>query len=265
MENIDVVLERVQRNKIIDSLNLSGRKIKILPSIIGELIHLKFLYLDENKLIFVPEIGNLVELVELSLEKNELTIIPESFVGLKALKSLNLSGNPLRCINDSLFINLQSLSILWLNNCGLMYLPPEIGLLRNLERLGLKENNLQELPDSIGQMTNIKWLSVEKNDIIMLPKSFKNLTMLGHLNASYNKIEKIPLFIYEMYCLNVLLLRKNHIKKIDDNDVIGMSTLQKVDLRDNPFITLIQSNNLEFYQQLLRLGNFQIKNDSLFL
>jgi Leucine-rich repeat (LRR) protein len=260
MEDITKIVERIENNNSIDAVNLSGRDIKILPPFLCELTHIKFLYLSNNKLIFIPEIGKLVKLEELSLEKNEITLIPESFFNLKALKVLTLNNNPLKILNLNLFLNLRNLTILWLNFCEIMYLPDEIGLIDKLERLGLKGNNLQELPNTIGQLENLKWLNIEKNQILLLPDSIKNMKMLGYLNISHNKVEKIPKFLFEMKSLVTLLARSNFIKKIEDDDIIGLSFLQKVDLRDNPFITSAQFNGSDFYRQLLCLQIFVLEN-----
>ena len=259
-EDASSIIERIDKHKITDTLNLSNRNLKLLPPTIASLTYLKYLYLDNNKLIFIPEIGNLIQLEDLSLENNELTLIPESFFNLKSLKSLNLSKNHLKCINVNLFVNLENLTILWLNHCELMYVPKEIGNLKNLERLGLKENCLQELPEEIGQLANLKWLNVERNEIYVLPNSIRKLKVLSHLNAAYNKIEEIPEFVYEMSNLYILLLRNNSIRKFNDEIVVGLSFLQKVDLRENPFLKAIKQKNPEFYKQILCLNNFITEN-----
>ncbi len=54
---------------------------KIIPEIIYKASHLKYLYLDHNKLIIIPnEFGeNLINLEELTLENNELTLVSVNF------------------------------------------------------------------------------------------------------------------------------------------------------------------------------------------
>ena len=143
MDESDDVLKRLEHSKTIDTLNLSNLQLKALPSQLSSLQHLKYLYLDNNKLIFIPEIGSLINLEELSIENNELSLIPEVYYNLKNLKSLNLSKNHLRILSPSLFKSYQNLTILWLNGCGLMYLPHEIGCLKSLEKLGLMDMDSQ--------------------------------------------------------------------------------------------------------------------------
>jgi leucine-rich repeat protein SHOC2 len=137
MDDMGLVLKRLGDNlEAVDSLNLSNRNLKELPSFIASMKQLKFLYLDNNKLIFVPEIGKLTQLEEISIENNDLTLIPEDFNNLRNIKLMNLSKNHFKCLSSNLFGNLVNLTTLWMNNCELMYLPKEIGTLKSLEKLG---------------------------------------------------------------------------------------------------------------------------------
>lgn len=260
MENSDEVLKRVDQSKTVETLNLNNLQLKALPSQINSLVHLKCLFLDNNKLIFAPEIGALENLEELSIENNELTLIPEVYYNLKNLKSLNLSKNNLKILNSNMFENYRNLSILWLNSCGLMYLPKEIKFLKALEKLGLKDNCLPDLPDEIGELTNLKWLNLEKNEIELLPQSFQKLNKLNHLNLAFNSIDEIPKFFIDLKNLNILLLRANKIKNFTDELALGLSYLNKCDLRDNQFIDYLKSSRPDFFQQLLKIDNFLIQD-----
>lgn len=178
MESFESMIKRIEKSQL-ESINLSNRDLKEFPAALKTQTNLKYLYLDSNKLIFAPEIGSFQQLEELSMEDNGLTLIPETYFNLKSLKCLNLNKNPLRCINNMFFNTLQNLSILWLNNCELMYLPKEIGGLKFLEKLGLKSNCLQDLPEEIGNLVNLRWLNLEKNEIVELTDKFQNLKNLN--------------------------------------------------------------------------------------
>lgn len=261
MDDVYTIIERIAKNKT-DSLNLSGRELTILPPNVATLTQLKNLYLDNNKLIFIPEIGSLIQLEDLSLENNQLTLIPESFYNLKSLRSLNLNRNHLSSLSSNFFASLANLTVLWLNGCELLQIPDEIGLLKSLERLGLKENRLEQLPDQIGQLVNLKWLSVEKNSLEYLPDSMRNLKDLSHLNVSFNKLDQVPRFLYDMTHLNIVLLRNNRIRTFSDEDIVALSFLHKMDLRENPFVKKAQTQDPDFYSQLLCLTNFLIDQSS---
>ncbi|RNA40076.1 leucine-rich repeat SHOC-2-like [Brachionus plicatilis] len=260
MEDSDEVLKRIEQSKTIETLNLSNLQLKALPSQLISLVHLKYLFLDNNKLIFVPEVGSLVNLEELSIENNEFTLIPEVYYNLKNLKSLNLSKNSLKMLSSKMFESYQNLSILWLNGCGLMHLPKEIRFLKFLEKLGLKDNCLPEVPEEMGELVNLKWLNLEKNEIEILPESFAKLKKLKHLNLAYNRLGEIPRFFIDFKNLNILLLRGNQIKNFTDEFALGLSYLNKCDLRDNLFVNNLKTTNADFFNQILTIDNFLIQN-----
>ena len=234
MDDINLIFTRVETSHS-DTLNLSNRKLKVLPFLIQKQSQLKYLYLDDNELIFVPEIGELNQLEEITIENNQLTMIPESFCNLKNLRCLNLSRNRISTINSSVFKCICNLRSLWLNNCELMYLPREIENLKFLEKLGLKSNSLQIIPEEMGLLTNLRWLNVEKNELVSLPSQLKNLKNLNYLNLSKNKFEEIPTEM-PFQNLTILIISNNLIKSLKDDDILSLSLLEKVDLRENPFV-----------------------------
>ena len=116
-EDLDAIIENVCKYKGLDSLNLSNKNLKVLPAKLKEATQLKYLYLNDNKLMFEPEIGLFVLLEELCIENNQLTLVPDTYSKLKNLKCLNLNRNSLKCLNGSLLASWQYLNILWLNHC----------------------------------------------------------------------------------------------------------------------------------------------------
>jgi Leucine-rich repeat (LRR) protein len=251
MDDINLIFTRIETSHS-DTLNLSNRRLKVLPILIQKQSQLKFLYLDDNELIFVPEIGELNQLEEISIENNQLTMIPESFCNLKNLRCLNLSKNRISSINSSIFNCLENLTSLWLNNCELMFLPREIGNLKSLEKLGLKFNSIQTIPEELGLLNKLKWLNAEKNELISLPSQFKNLKNLNYLNLSRNKFEQFPTEI-PLQNMSILILSNNLIKSLKDDEILNLSVLEKVDLRENPFIKAKE------FLQLSNIKNFILK------
>jgi len=85
------------------SLDLNLRGIEILPEIIGDLQHLRMLYLSGNKLKELPDsIGKLTKLEVLDLSDNELTELPPSIGNLKSLHTLRLGGNKLKRLPNTI-------------------------------------------------------------------------------------------------------------------------------------------------------------------
>ena len=258
---MDEMMKRWSTCKTLDSLNLSNMQLTALPTLPAHIAaQLKYLYVNNNKLIFVPELGECTQLEELSVEANELTLLPETWHALTALRCLNASRNPLRCLNANIFVHLCQLTELWLNSCQLMYLPKEIGCLRSLVKLGLKSNLLEQLPGELVQCARLAWLNVQDNELREMPDGLARLQLLSYLNVSHNKLDKIPTSVYELRELNVLLLANNCIATLDDNDLIGLSGLQRVDLSANPFLERLRTTNPELYLQVLTLKDFLFQN-----
>lgn len=269
---VEAMLARAEQSwRSIDSVNLSNRGLKLVPARLAALTHLKSLYMDNNKLIFIAELAALAQLEELSLENNEITLMPESCCrAFRSLKTLNLSRNSLKCLSGhSMFAAsafAAQLTVLWLNECGLLYLPKEIGCLTALEKLGLKSNRLEQLPDEFGRLVRLKWLSLESNELSELPdEAFAHLKALSHLNVSHNKLERLPDCLAVLSrdgALNVALLRANLIAELHDAHVLelGSSALHKLDLRDNPCVRRLrdQPDQASFYREIKTLDNFII-------
>jgi hypothetical protein len=117
-----------------------------IPSEIGNLYNLNYIYLEDNNLTggIPPEIGNLPNLINLWLGGNQLTgQIPSEIGGLTTLTSLNLGDNQLTG-----------------------EIPPEIGQLEQLDQLVLNANQLSgEIPSEIGHLTNLTLLILRENQL----------------------------------------------------------------------------------------------------
>lgn len=79
---------------------------------------------------------------------------------------------------------------------------------------------------------------------------------------SVNKLEKIPSQVLKLKNLNILLIAENLIKKINDDEIMGLSVLQKVDFKKNPFLKSMQTNQPDVYKQLFSIDNFILNSDS---
>jgi len=120
-----------------------------LPDTIGfELINLKKLSVNSNKLIFLPRsTSHLTSLKVLDARLNCLRSLPEDLENLINLEILNVSQN---------FQYLNSI-------------PYSVGLLLSLTELDVSYNKIKSLPDSIGCLNKLQKLSVEGNPLTSPP------------------------------------------------------------------------------------------------
>ena len=180
-----------------------------IPSELGQLTNLEFLFLFENNLsgTIPPELGNLTYLIVLGLGGNELSErIPSELGNLTYLEVLHLRGNKL--IGE---------------------IPLELGKLTYLGLLNLSDNELEgEIPPELGKLTNLEWLALFENELSgTIPPQLGNLTNLTGLELSKNKLSgTIPPELGNLTNLEQLYIRENQLtgclpepwKHVEEND-----------------------------------------------
>ena len=203
-------------DKHIIALGLYHKNLTSLPENIGDLTHLRELYVCENRLKDLPEsIGRLKMLTVLNVNSNELTTVPESIGNLTALTHLNLCMNHITTLPATIG-GLTALKALWLQQNTLLSIPENIGQLSLLNSLNLSENRLQTIPASIGQLKNLKILILNRNPLTSLPEPLGNLSMLEDLGLDLDRPEFIA--------LPESLLQLSQLKSFD----IGMFNLKLI-------------------------------------
>lgn len=130
-------------------MNANFNKLSQLPDTIGfELLNLKKLSVNSNKLVFLPHsTSHLTNLRVLDARLNCLRSLPDDLENLINLEVLNVSQN------------FQYLSTL----------PYSIGLLISLVELDVSYNKITALPESIGCLKKLQKLSVEGNPLVSPP------------------------------------------------------------------------------------------------
>ncbi|KAL2554098.1 Plant intracellular Ras-group-related LRR protein 6 [Forsythia ovata] len=153
-------------------LNVSGNLLQSIPRTIENCRSLEELNANFNKLSQLPDtIGfELLNLKKLSVNSNKLVFLPHSTSHLTNLQVLDARLNCLRSLPDDLenLINLQVLNISQ-NFQYLATLPYSIGLLISLVELDVSYNKITALPESIGCLKKLQKLSVEGNPLVSPP------------------------------------------------------------------------------------------------
>ena len=184
--------------------------------------NLKVLNLSGNRLKFIPSsIRYMINLQCLSFAKNELTSIPNELIYVKYLKKLNISWNKIQLIEPNIFSELFSLEELYCNNNLLTNLE-NINNYRvfdsiiNLKILDLSHNlfqdflvfrqlqSLEKINVSYNKLRNIYGLNFceklveidcSNNSIKEFPDEFLSIKSLYKLNISNNELNDLPSYI----------------------------------------------------------------------
>lgn len=104
--------------------------------------------------------------------------------------AMDLSGQGLRALSPSLFIDYMFLGKLYIDNNRLTHLHPAIGRLRSLTHLDASNNDLMAIPEEIGMLVNLKSLLLFDNNISLLPYEIGYLFKLETLGIEGNPLDE---------------------------------------------------------------------------
>ncbi|MFN5347008.1 MAG: leucine-rich repeat domain-containing protein [Bacteroidota bacterium] len=119
------------------ALDLSKKKLKVVPDDIKKLPNLQWLKLEKNNLKDIPPwIGDLVNLQYLDLSNNDLIELPSSIGKLENVYYLGLNRNLIE------------------------NLPHEMGQMKNLQVLEMWDNELEAIPEEMKNLHNLQVLEL---------------------------------------------------------------------------------------------------------
>lgn len=213
-----------------------------IPFTIGDLSHLKELKLENNNFSgdLPSSIGNLTNLVILNLEGNSVTGSLPDFTGLTALTTLNLIDNSLTGSIPASIGYASNLKYLYLTRNELTgSIPATLGSLSMLEELYLMSNELSgALPSSLGSLEKLRILQLGYNTLNnSLPSSLGQLTDLTWCDLSNNAFTgAIPPSIGQLTNLEVLWLHNNALSDSIPGEVGSLVSLTTLYLNDNQLV-----------------------------
>ncbi|KAJ4850871.1 Plant intracellular Ras-group- LRR protein 1 [Turnera subulata] len=235
-EVVGVLRAGLDGNSGLEIVDLSDRKLKILPEAFGKILGLKVLNLANNQLVAIPDsVAGLKNLEEFRVASNMLETLPDSIGLLENLKILDVSSNKLEALPDSI-CHCRSLVELDASFNKLTYLPTNIGHeLVNLQKLSIQLNKIASFPSSIGEMASLRHLDAHFNELNGLPLSFGKLTNLETLNlaSNFSDLKELPETFGDLTSLKELDLSNNQIHALP-NSFGRLENLAKLNLDQNP-------------------------------
>ncbi|KAM1413476.1 hypothetical protein ACFXTO_026068 [Malus domestica] len=249
------------------SLSLDCCNISEIPSALTMLSSLEYLDLDGNLITSLPEsMNNLVKLQTLKVSGcRNLTILPElprsltcltlaccniseipsALTMLSSLEYLDLDGNPITSLPESMN-NLVKLQTLKVSGCRNLTILPELPC--SLTSLTLACCNISEIPSALTMLSSLEKLDLSCNPITSLPESMNNLVKLQTLKVS--GCRNLTILPELPHSLTSLTLACCNISEIP-SALTMLSSLEKLDLSYNPITSLPESmNNLVKLQTL---------------
>ena len=233
-----------------------------LSSTLSSLEKLSVINVPMNRSIFdtlMVKLEDKPHLKKLMIHHCDLKTLPPTITKLKKLETFISFYNPLAQLpaEIGLMNNLREIDIH--NATQLKILPPEIGELKQLEKLsisgsikaipaeignckslwyfGIGGAQLKTLPSEIGLCTNLTHLSLASNKIITLPKEIGNLSKLDNLNLMYNQLSELPTSFTKLKKLTFCGLAHNQFKAFP-KEVLEMDNLITLWIHKNPLTTI---------------------------
>ncbi|MCB1148989.1 MAG: leucine-rich repeat domain-containing protein [Chlamydiia bacterium] len=149
----------------------------------------------------------------------------------------------------------QQMRHLSLVQLGLNTIPPEIGLLSQLEGLYLTSNQFTALPVEVVQLTKLQVLNLGFNQLTALPPQIGLLSQLQKLISHDNRLVSLPAEVGQLSQLQELSLNCNELTALPA-DIGQLALLQTLNLAGNRLTALpSEVGELALLQTLNLAGN----------
>ncbi|XP_048401055.1 malignant fibrous histiocytoma-amplified sequence 1 isoform X2 [Stegostoma tigrinum] len=195
-------------------VDLSMRRLKVLPLDILQNPQICQLNLDRNRLKNVRDISELRSLETLILSKNELVDFPSEIGSLRYLEKLHLNQNKIPQIPEGIFSCLPLLKQLKLNNNRLSDFPGDLTCCAELQYLNMSHNLIRKIPDAIGKLGKLEEFYIENNKLCELPPVLFEGCSLRRFSARANPLREPP----DEVCGGGLQHIRSYFKQLQNNE-----------------------------------------------
>lgn len=244
----------------LESLDLHGNHLSLLPVGLRKLQHLTTLNLSKNKLgneslniitqirslrelrladnaldgMLTPQLGNLEKLEILDVSNNAITALPPNSNENAKLHVLNVAGNKILSLPFELLVSLPLVEVNAARNrlAGALF-PTCIPELLHLRILDVANNALTAIVERGDiELPCLQSLDLTENRLTQMPEMLK-WTELLTLVVAGNRLTSVPESIIPLKKLKHVDLSRNDIKKLDER--LGlMDTLTMIRIANNP-------------------------------
>lgn len=249
-----------QLNKLI-SLRIDYCKIRnVPPKVFAAMVQLKSLILRTHNNDWAPmmldlsaeSFSGLRELRHLDLSDNNIWTLPsEVFCHLHNLKTLNLTRNRIRDVNQLGFSNQNEVATS--DSCDTA-----------IEDLDLSQNEIIQIEDNfLIKLRSLVSLYLQQNAITFIGnRALTGLTMLQVLNLSSNFISSVPSdFLQASRDIKQIYLNKNNLSVLSPGSFDGLEQLQVLDLSNNELTS--RGLNKDSFLGLVRMIVLNLAHNSI--
>ncbi|KAF6263001.1 hypothetical protein COO60DRAFT_1698969 [Scenedesmus sp. NREL 46B-D3] len=177
-----------------------------------------------------------IKSVSVANQGAQLAFWPPALCTFAALHSINLSGNAITSIPQSVQA-LTGLQVLNVARNSLTALPPEISCLTSLTELDVGRNQLAALPPTLCSLSQLQVLNVYSNQLKVLPQDLGSLRSLIRLGLKSNQLAELPRSFTQLTSLVELFLTDNLLTTLPEG-FGNLRSLVKLQASFNPFTHL---------------------------
>lgn len=253
----------------LDTLDLHGNHLQLLPLGLRKLEHLTTLNLSKNKIgnesldvitqigslrelrladnaldgMLTPQLSNLQNLEILDVSNNAITTLPPNSDEVSKLRVLNVAGNKLSSLAFELLVSLPLIEIdAARNRLGGALFPACVSGLLDLRTLDVANNALTSIVESgVIELPSLQSLKVAENRLVQMPEML-GWTELSTLTMAGNRLASLPESIISLKNLKCGDFSRNDIKKLDERlglmDTLSMLRIANNPLRERKFLTM---------------------------
>ena len=212
-----------------------------LPSQIGELADLEYLWIDNNRMggPLPSEIGRMNSLIQMDIYSNRFSSsIPTTLGQLRNLERFSAYSNLLQGSIPTQIGNMNNLRELFLDSNSIGgSIPSELGQATALYDLRLFDNNLiGSIPSALSNLEDLEILYLDSNELTGPITVIEELQSLVDFQAFRNRLTgTIPNDIGDLEGLSVLDLNTNRMRGNIPDSLGESGSLEKLDLSKNEF------------------------------
>ena len=253
----------------LDTLDLHGNHLQLLPLGLRRLQHLTTLNISKNRLgnkslniitqvkslrnlrladnsldgVLTPQLANMEKLETLDISNNAITALPPNIDSNTKLRVLNVAGNQVSSLSFELLESLPLIEIDAARNrlSGALFPTGVTGLL-DLKTLDVANNALTSIGESRAiELPSLQSLNVMENRISQMPDML-GWTELLTLVMAGNRLALVPESIIALKKLKSIDFSRNDIRKLDERlglmDSLSMLRIGNNPLRERKFLTM---------------------------
>lgn len=217
---------------------------------------------ESRNLNYVPVSTGCEGAIMLELQDNQLSqLTTASIVGYELVKTLDLSRNCLKFVQNGIFMNMNVLQNILISNNFLKEMEnfTFTGTEDSLKRIYLNHNKIETIRENAFHgLIRVTLLHMSYNQIEFLHESaFRDMYALRHLHLSNNNLHYLARNTFkDLSNLKSITLSKNKFKWIPRELFSGLTSLREVTLAGNQLVTIPPPKHLGIDTKL-ELLNFQ--------